>query len=483
LPVSYSFDGTVFSHMLRYALQKHEWIEIGQVHHVLYFPLTYWLYRILHVLFGYRVLEFFHLQLFSMAFSVATLVLVERLLKKLGLDLLLRLAGVVIIAFSYAFWLFSVDAEVHIPGLFFTMAGMYLLLFRRTAAWPLAGAAICFAAAAGFHLTNILAFIAALLYLLLQRTSWRRLVQFGAAYASSLLLLYSFYSLLNRMPILKVLHRTLFGADRYSGYHAAFSRPFSPATLLSSLASVKTALVAGSGIWPWAILIAFAGLLVLGFRADENRVRIPARQALLIWPLPYFLFFSWWDPGNMEFKIHVVIPLLIIALGMLIHLKPFTGHALGLLLAGVLLGVNLASGIAPLAEIGNNTDYQVAQAIRRATPDDAQVLITGKFTGYGYGKIYIPYFAHREVLILDWLLGKGHALPGILAELSRRAGSGHSIFTLEEVALQGKALSDLLAFHKVDEKDRALFASAVRFVPIAALPGGHRLYRMEFRPL
>jgi hypothetical protein len=275
----------------------------------------------------------------------------------------------------------------------------------------------------------------------------------------------------------------LFGADRYSGYHVAFSRPFSWTTLLSSLASVKTALVAGSGILPWALLIAFSGLLVLGFRPGENRLRTTARQALLIWPLPYFLFFSWWDPGNLEFKIHVIIPLLIIALVLLSRLKPFTGHALALLLAGVLLGVNLAQGIAPLTEIGNNTDYQVAQAIGRATPDNALVLITGKFTGYGYGKIYIPYFAHREVLILDWLLGKGHALPEILSELSRRAGSGRSLYTLEEVALQGKALTDLLAFHKVDEKDQTLFASAVRFVPIAALPGGHRLYRMEFRPL
>jgi len=480
LPVSYSFDGTVFSQMLRYGLMKHKWLDIGQVHHLLYFPLTYWLYRALHALFGYRVLEFFHLQLISMFFSVATLFLLERMLKKLGVDMLLRLAGVAMVAFSYAFWFFSVDAEVHIPGLFFTMAGIYLLLCRKTSALSLAGAAGCFAAAAGLHLTNMLVFIPVLLFLLAQRSSWRRLAQFGAAYASFLLFLYGVYFLLSGTPLLKVFQNTLFGVDRYSGYHVAFSRPISYATVLTSLLTVKKALIAGRGMLSWAIPVTVAILLLLGLRSREEGARAAARRLFLFWPLSYFLFFSWWDPGNMEFKIHVIVPLLIVTSMMLTRLKPFAGRALGLLLAGALLTINLVSGIAPLAEIANNGDYQVAMAIRRATPDNAQVLITGRFEGYGYGKIYIPYFANREVLILDWLLGKKHALPDILAELSRRAAAGQPLYTLEEVAVPGKILSDLLAFHQVAEKDRALFTTAVRYRPVAELPDGRRLFRMEF---
>lgn len=480
LPVSYSFDGTVFSQMLRYGLLKQQWLAVGQVHHLLYFPLAYWLYRALQFLFGYRVLEFFHLQLFSMLFGMATLVLVERLLKKLGMELLLRAAGVAIIAFSYAFWLYSVDAEAHIPGLFFTMAGIHLLLFRKISSLALAGAACCLAAAAGFHLANMLAVIAALSFLLVQRTSWKRLAQFGTAYASFLFLLYGAYFLLSHTPLLQVFQNTLFGIDRYSGYHVVFSRPISWATALTSLTALKKALVAGSGMLSWAIAITIAILLLLGARIREEGARAAARKAFLLWPLPYLLFFSWWDPGNMEFKIQIIIPLLLIAIMMLSRLKPFAGRALGSLLAGSLLAINLASGIAPLAEIGNNRDYQVAIAIRRATPDNAQVLITGRFEGYGYGKIYIPYFANREVLILDWLLGKGHALPDILAELSRRTAAGRPLYTLEEIAVPGKTLSDLLDFHRVKERQRALFVTAVRYTPVAALPDGHRLFLMEF---
>ncbi len=483
LPVSYSFDGTVFSHMLRYALLKHDWLGIAQIHHLMYFPLNYWLYRALQALFRYQVLEFFHLQLFSMFFSVATLFLVERLLKKLAVDTLLRAAGVAMVAFSYAFWLFSVDAEVHIPGFFFTMAGMCILASRRMTALALAGAACCFAIAAGFHLTNMLAVIAALLFLLVQRTPWKQLAKFCAIYAAVLLVMFGAYSLLSGKSVLAIVRIGLAGNDAYSGYPIAYGRSLSWATVLSSLASLKHALAAGSG--PASVLLP-AGcllLLVLGIFRPGAAAERRCKRAMMFWTLPYLLFFSVWDPGNPEFKIHVVVPLLLVAIVAMSGLKPLPAHTLAAILAIGLLGVNLSYGIKPQSETANNSDYQTAVAIRRATPDNAQVLITGRIEGYGFGKIYIPYFAGREVLVLDWLLGKGHALPEVMAELSRRAGSGRPLYTLEEIALPGKTLSALLDFHKVSGKDRALFASAIRFIPVMALPGGHRLFRLEFKPL
>lgn len=185
----------------------------------------------------------------------------------------------------------------------------------------------------------------------------------------------------------------------------------------------------------------------------------------------------------MEFKIHVVVPLLLFIAVFVLELNPVVARVTATILAGGLLACNLVFGILPQNRIKNNTNYQIAHAIRRAKPENAQVLITGTLNGYGYGKIYIPYFAGREVLILDELIGRGHALPEIVTELSRRTDSGRSIYTLDEVAARGKTFSDLLDFNKVGEKDRALFASAVRFVPVVTLPGGHRLYRLDFRPL
>ncbi len=480
LPVSYSFDGTVFSHMLRYALARGDVLAVTQFHHLAYFPLSYALYRSLQALGRYQVLEFFHLQMISLFFAAAALVLIERLLKKLKVDLALRLAGVALVAFSHAFWLYAVDAEVHLPGFFFTAAGMFLLLAGGARFRALAGAALCLVAAAAFHLTNVLPFAAALLFLLVQRLSWKRILAFVAVYAAAALSLFGGYSLLAGKPLLQILHAGASGIDPYSGYAHAFARPLSGASLLSSLASLKTALAAGGGWAPWVAAAALAGLLLLAGGRGGDPVLRPARRLFLLWALACFLFFTWWEPANIEFKIQAVVPLILAAVCALSRLRSPAVPALAALLAASLLGLNLARGIGPQSEAGRNVDHQTAAAIGRATPAAAQVLISGRFSGYGYGKIYIPYFAGRQVVILDWLLGRGRSLADIVSELARRDAAGIPIFALDEIAVPGAALSDLLDFHGVSAGDRSRFAARCRFVPLAPLPGGRRLYRVVF---
>ena len=481
LPVSYSFDGTVFSQMLRYALQKQEWLGVAQTHHLLYFPANYFLYRVLQSLFEYRVLEFFHLQMFSLAFAVMTLAVVWRWLKKIGLDWGLRLLGVGAVAFCHVFWFYAVDAEGHVPGLFFVTAGLYLLIPGKPQAGKLIGAAFCFAAAAGFHLTNLLIAATVFLYFILLRLPWKRFVQFYLALGGFVLAMYGAYAALARRPVLPILANMLFGSDAYSGYGSDYLRPLSGSTMAASLAAVKTSLVAGPGILAWIVFAGFLLLLVMAGRRAAAAKERSFKLAMLFWSLPFFLFFSFWDPGNMEFKMHVLVPLLLIVVVSLPRLKPLVGHLAGISLVGALFLTTLFSGIMPHTAIEKNTNYQVAAAIGRFTPRNAQVLITGRFEGYGYGKIYIPYFAGREVVILDWLLGKGHSLPEITSRLKEKSDGGQPLYTLDEIAAPGKALRLLLAFHRAPEADYARFAAALRLLPVAKLPGGDHLYRLEFR--
>ena len=480
LPVSYNFDGTVFSQMLRFALRTGDWLTVAQTHHLLYFPLNYLLYRLLGSLFHYQVLEFFHLQLFSMLFGLATLLLAERMLKKLGLPLRIRLLGVSSLAFSLAFWQFSVDAEVHMPGVFFVAAGLYILLFRPARPAPLAGAALCFALAAGFHLTNVLIAATVFLFLLTQRASWRSYVQFYIPYAGFMLILYGAYSLLIRQPLPKLIRTMLFGTDAYSGYNVAYAHSFSWPTWRLSLAAVKSALVSDAGIPAWVVLAGILALLALGLRRAETATQRLFKRAMILWGLPFFLFFTYWDPGKTEFKIHVIVPLLLIATVSLGRLRPLAAQLAGVSLAIGLLWINLTWGIKPQADIEKNTNYQIAMAVRRATPANAQILIAGTAAGYEYGKIYLPYFAGRDVFILDWALGRGRALPEILSALKNRDGLGQPVFTLDEIAVPGNALAGLLRFHRVPEKDIDRWRSGVRYIPVAALPGNDRLYRLEF---
>jgi len=83
LPVSYDFDGTVFSHYLRYSLSKNDLNPVLQSHHLLYFPINYALYKFFYLIFGYQVLEYFHLQLFSLLFGLLSLMVIYRIFKNL----------------------------------------------------------------------------------------------------------------------------------------------------------------------------------------------------------------------------------------------------------------------------------------------------------------------------------------------------------------------------------------------------------------
>ncbi len=480
LPVSYSFDGTVFSHMLRRALLKHDWLSIVQIHHLLYFPVNYLAYRLLEVLFHYRVLEFFHLQLFSMSFGVATLFLVERLLKRLGLDLSLRLIGVSVVAFTHAFWLFSVDAEVHVPGIFFITTGMYMLLFRPARSLSLAGAALCFAAAAGFHITNGLIIVTAFFLLLVKRVPWRSFAKFYFAFFSFMALLYGIYAAMSQKPVLTTLYNVFFSPNAYSGYKTSAFHPAVLSTVISSFGSLKRALTAEAGIWAWMVCAGFLALLALAWRTDTGKNGAGFRKAMLCWSLPFLFFFTFWDTANIEFKINAVLPLLLIAITGLVRFKPACARVTGIFLSSGLLLVNLIFGIAPQADIKNNINYQIAVAIRKATPENAQVMITGNFLGYGHGKIYIPYFTRREVIILDWVLGKGRSFSVIRAQLERISRSGHPVYALAEIAEPGSAMKQLLDFHHIEDIEFSRFRSGIRFVPAAKLPGGQRLYRMEF---
>jgi hypothetical protein len=480
LPVSYSFDGTVFSHFLRYALVKHNLLDVVQIHHLLYFPANYLIYRVLEAIFNYQALEFFHLQIFSMFFGVMTLALIERMLKKLNLTLIMRLIGIAAVAFSYAFWLYAVDAEVHMAGVFFAVAGLYLLIFRETRAYSLVWAALCFALAAGFHLTNILIAGTVFFYLLYRRVSWHRYAQFFLAYLSFMLILYGVYAAISHKPAFRIFYNMFFGTDIYSGYRINYIKPMALPMFTVSLASLKHALVTEAGIWSWVLCASFLVMLGMAFKRTNTSEIKTFKQAMLFWFIPFFLFFTFWDTANIEFKIHALVPLLLIAITSLDKLRPLVAHALGASLVICLLLVNLFFGIKPQTDIGKNINYQVAVAIQKATPARAQILITGNFLGYGYGKIYIPYFALREVIILDWLLGKGHSLPEIYAQLKKNAASGRPVYALDEIAEMDKSMKNLLDFHHIKESAYSRFTSGIRFILAAKLPGGYRLYRLEF---
>ncbi len=98
-----------------------------------------------------------------------------------------------------------------------------------------------------------------------------------------------------------------------------------------------------------------------GHAASGRGVLVPA----LAWLLPYALFFSWWEPSNVEFWIATLLPLFL-AIPALDPASP-PRRAAWLLPAALAL-VNLFGSIRPLSDPGNDWYAAQAAAYRHLAP-------------------------------------------------------------------------------------------------------------------
>jgi hypothetical protein len=98
-----------------------------------------------------------------------------------------------------------------------------------------------------------------------------------------------------------------------------------------------------------------------------------------------------------------------------------------------------------------------------------------------YSKIYIPYFGHRRVLIVDWMLGKGMDLEDVRDTVRLEIGRGHAVFMLSELISTGKALAVLAANHGVSEEELSEFFLRLPASGTVPLTDGYTLRRLALK--
>lgn len=463
LPVNYDFDGTVFSQYLRYALVKDDLAVSFQPQHPLYIPVNYLLYKGLEKTTGYNVLEYFHLQLFSLCFGLLTLWLTYKIIKQItGPDhYFLPIAGMALAAFAYGPWYYSVEAEVHMAGLFFVAAGMYLLFFKPGADQlpRTAGAAICFALAAGFHLTNGLIALAILIIFLLEKKPFLKIFRFFAFYGLFLLLELSLFALATRLNLLDFYKKELLGMDVQAGYKISYWTGLSTGSLWGSLKSVANGILvlASPTLTILSILLLVLGAAFIIYAGVKSKDKVYYK--LGAWMLPYLIFFSFWDHRNLEFKLNVVFPFIILLTISAAFFKDRLPSKIRVSLANicffmlilVIFLINFYFYMKPATRLENNRNYQAAAAVARVTPPQAAIVIAGCGDEFSiYNKIYISYFAVRKVFILDWMLGKGMTLDGIKSRLEQERAMGTPIYFFSDALMEGPALRQLLKNHHLE---------------------------------
>lgn len=488
LPVSFDYDGTVFSSYLRYALVKGDMSGLYQPHHPLYFPLTFGLYKLLSFVLGYNVLEYFHLQLFSLVFGVLTLwmgykILAVMLPRDCNRRLILPL-GTALMAVSYGIWYYSVEAEVHIPGLFFVAAGKYLLCFKPGDTDSFKrhlAAAACLTAAAGFHLTNGLIALSVLAVFYLNKKPLRIIFRFFSFYAGFWVLGLGILALVSNVDLVSHFKNQLMGSDPMSGYHINYwTGGLSFKAFYESLKSVAHGLInPASSILSLAALGMMLGMILL-IGWIKRKKGIHQFSVLIAWMTPYFVFFTFWDHRNLEFKLNVLFPLLLLFILSLSKLKKWLVPVLLVSVFTSLAAANYFSFVKPANDSGNNRHYKVAEAILNRTPENAVIIVAGCGSQISiYNKIYISYFAYRPTLILDWMLGKGMSLEQIAQRIHSEQAKGAPVYFFSELLKDGPALQQLLKNHQLDKNNFFNFLTPFQEDEFITLSDGHYLMKAK----
>ncbi len=488
LPVSYDFDGTVFSQHLRYALVKGDIIRALHPHHLLYFPCNYLLYKALHLLLGYQVLEYFHLQLFSLVFGLLTLGLVYKMLKQVTGKLFYSVVGTILMAFTWGFWCYSVEAEVHMAGLFFMVWGIYRLFFKPESTKNLILSALGFALGAGFHLTNGLIVFSVLSVFIYRKKPFKSLVKFLAAYFTFLAVAYLLYYLAAGVNILGLFKNVVSGGkDYFAGYEIKYWKPPSLVTLFESLQTIGRSIIGASAplfsVLSLVVLISMAAVIIITARGEKTSAREEKARPLYFemfsWMLPYLLFFSVWTHTGIEFKLNILLPLVILFIYSLSRYRQTVIKFIILILAVGVMVINFYFVILPANDPGNNKSYQLAEAIKSKTDDDAVIIIAGCGSEISlYSKIYLPYFAYRKVMILDWMVGKGFSLEDLELTI-RESSKSQPVYFLSELTYMSEAVTCFLRNHQLDSGGYLQWVSRLKLGPKILLRDDYFLYKIN----
>lgn len=161
----------------------------------------------------------------------------------------------------------------------------------------------------------------------------------------------------------------------------------------------------------WILLAAGAwGLITAGGMSD------PAVRLLATFGLLHLGFCAAWDPEGNDAWAYVALPAAA-GLARLAHSKPRTRPALALALAAG-IAFTWSGRVGPAQDPGSNPYLARAVAIARETRPGEAILLPGVGTTWR-DKTYVPYFAGRVPIYVDWALDTPASTPERLARLER----------------------------------------------------------------
>lgn len=373
------------------------------------------------------------------------------------------------LALSYAWWFWSLEAQVYILGAVF-------LALAADAAWAqepeprLTGFYI--AAAALGHVGNAM-FLFCALYLLRRPGRTRRLwLSCGAAFALTLLTSYAAAALWCVQPRsvedwrVWLLGSAVLSPDRSFAWHSDSRIGQSMASWLGVTLRIFADPVGLSR--PWSGLGWVLSALPLAAAAAGLRRWTRDAKAALVWLGGYALLFLSWQPHSIYYRITDLMALWLLA-ALWAEAAPWRRRAL----AGSALALGLFNGIfliLPQTDPARNAAYQEALRIARDTPEPAWVVVMAS------DQVYIPYFAGRKPLNLRYFEGRPEALALRLRELS---ALGSPVFVTDAV-LRANGWGDF--FRGYDLQEAGAPGAGIYRIGMKGNPSGSRQKKLNTAP-
>lgn len=437
---NYYFDGVAIALGVEGVGQGGSFAWLLHPHHLAYGPLVYAAYICLWKL-GMGIRALLVMQLFSTAAAVGGLILFHRILRGLEVPPGPSIAGVAMLAACFNWWHSGTMPDMMMVDCLGLLAVFLLLVGVGKSLHPRAqviAAGLVLGTGVLIHVTAAL-FFAPSLWLL-----WRSVerpsraleaalftIACGAVVAAAYLVVAPAILHLSARDAL-FWARGYLNVDPRTGYRVEYGSA-SPAEFLASLRVFVANLVgtrrnAGGAaalqlfFGAPIVCISVGGMVWAVARAPSERVRVAG--PIFAWLTLHAAFFTWWNAGNLHFWL-AALPFVCLLSVLAIWEFPARGRgALASLVLSIAACSTVIAGVAgPIRkEIQPETNrfLSVANEIAHRTGANDWIVISG-VGEWEPLKVYLPYFAQRQVFTLDWqFAGPGEPHTEALARLRGR---------------------------------------------------------------
>ncbi len=481
----YNYDGVACA----MAVELGEMKNLFHGNHLIYGFLGYLFHQLIKIS-GYTGTTLLSLQILNCLLGSGGIILFFVLMEQISKSIKYAFFWSLFLAFSYSYWLWSMEAQVYLLGMVFILLLVLLLYWYNNFFSGYHGLGvgvpfiigICHGMAVLSHISHIIFIPVVCISLWHCGNDRKKIVRSIFLYLIVLGLFCAFSYLLVIIMVLKIfslreiylwfLGNALDDSTKSFNWHGQLSLE-NLLTIPSSLEDIiwvnlkRVSFI--KELFPHRIiktsiniskLFFFTALfsLFLHFKSiyKKNKFMI---QMCFVWIVCYSLFFSTWETKTIMYRMPELIPLYLLAytafssirMNKKIKLFCLSSYLFALIFS------NFYGGIFPYSLKVNNINLSRAHLVGENTSDEDLVIISGRGI-FAIGKVYIPYFARRQTLILNRFKEKDFDL--VQKIIFRWLARGDNVFFLSDAFdFENKYLlsKNYRLFLSAEGKDVSLF--------------------------